>query len=160
MPTLAYHEAGHGLVATLLGARVQLLTLEPQDDAPDGLAREGDSHIEWPMAEMSLSDLSERSLLVALAGPAAEVLYTGEERNPALVPEWAADWREALAQVSNLVYASPQHRTLYLQERWAQVSQLLSDERHWAALAALATELDAHESLEHNQVEEILAVWL
>src|SRR5579863_4685196 len=46
MPELiAYHEAGHALMAVLLGGKVKQVTIEPDDD--DGPARQGDTQVYW-----------------------------------------------------------------------------------------------------------------
>jgi len=44
MPELiAYHEAGHALMALLLGGKVKHITIEPDND--DGPVREGDTQV-------------------------------------------------------------------------------------------------------------------
>jgi len=46
MPELiAYHEAGHALIAILLGAQVKQVTIDPDND--DGPERQGDTQIRW-----------------------------------------------------------------------------------------------------------------
>ena len=66
----SWHEAGHALAAHLLGARVNLLTLESELDGHGGHAE-----IDWT----GVSNQTRGSALVALAGPVAELVYRGEE---------------------------------------------------------------------------------
>ncbi len=49
---IAYHEAGHALVAVLLGGKVKQVTIEPDDD--DGPDRQGDTQVLWRRSGRSL----------------------------------------------------------------------------------------------------------
>lgn len=51
----AYHEAGHVLMAHLLGGKVRQVTIEPDND--DGPDRHGDTQVLWRR-----SGIGERSL--------------------------------------------------------------------------------------------------
>jgi len=72
----AYHEAGHAFMAIYVGARVRCVTIEPDWD--DGPARHADIPIEWPLDQFSARELQERSAHVALAGPVAEMIHSGQ----------------------------------------------------------------------------------
>jgi acetyl esterase/lipase len=75
MEIAAYHEAGHVFMAIYLGARVRSVTIEPdRDDGPD---RFGDAQVEWDLAHFTPRELYEKSVLVALAGPVAEMIHRG-----------------------------------------------------------------------------------
>jgi ATP-dependent Zn protease len=90
---IAYHEAGHALVALLLGGKVKHVTIEPDyDDGPD---RQGDTQVLWRLSEISNKEFLKKAVQVSLAGPVAEMIYSGDPYQPGLVAEWAADWREA-----------------------------------------------------------------
>ena len=94
MPEIsAYHEAGHAFIAIYVGARVRSVTVDPDWD--DGPKRHGDAQIEWPPAQFTDREFCEKSILVALAGPVAEMIHSGDPFHPALVAEWAADWSAA-----------------------------------------------------------------
>ena len=88
----AYHEAGHAVMSELMGGRVLRVTIEPPDD--DGLARYGETMTEWP--PMSTADVWQAEICVSLAGPVAEMLYTGQAVVISELPEWAMDWQNAL----------------------------------------------------------------
>src|ERR1700730_1769160 len=94
MPELiAYHEAGHALMALLLGGEVRLVTIEPDND--DGPDRYGDTQVLWRRAGTSEKEFAQKAVQVSLAGPVAEMIYSGDPYHPGLVAEWAADWRQA-----------------------------------------------------------------
>ncbi len=153
----AYHEAGHALVAICSGARVRSVTIEPEWD--DGPARYADIQVEWPLDRFTERERHEKSVLVALAGPVAEMIHSGEPYHPGFVAEWAADWRLAWEAASALV-PSERRRLTYLEQTTAQLDHRLRQADHWAALAAIVDNLLAHETLEGDEVEEIVRQWL
>lgn len=153
----AYHEAGHAFMAYYVGARVQSITIDPDwDDGPD---READIRVEWPVDRMTEREFHQKSAMVALAGPAAEMIHTGDPFHPALVSEWAADWKLAWAAAANL-FPDEQKRLKYLEEVSIELYRLISQDHHWAALAAIVDHLLAHETLEGEVVEDVLSEWL
>lgn len=88
---IAYHEAGHALVAYLLGGRVRQVTIEPDHD--DGPRRGGDTQVIWRRTRADEVEFAKKSVQVHLAGPVAEMIYSGEPYHPAFIAEWAADWQ-------------------------------------------------------------------
>jgi ATP-dependent Zn protease len=153
----AYHEAGHALMALLLGGEVRHVTLEPDND--DGPARQGDTQVLWRRSGISDKEFAKNAVRVSLAGPVAEMIYSGDPYHPGLVAEWAADWREAWSAAAALL-GCEQQRLDYLERVSIQLYRRLKEEEMWAALASLADHLLAHETLEGEQVEEIVAEWL
>lgn len=152
----AYHEAGHALVAVYVGARVRSITLEPDWD--DGPERYGDTQIEWRRGQLSERAFRERAVLVALAGPVAEMIHRGEPLHPGQVAEWADDWRQAW-EAASLLVPDVQKRLAYLEQATREIYRLLDNEMAWATLAVIVDHLLAHETLEGEMVEEILADW-
>jgi ATP-dependent Zn protease len=153
----AYHEAGHALMAFCVGARVRSITIDPDRD--DGPERHGDAQIEWPVGAFSERELCEKSILVALAGPVAEMIYSGEPFHPGLVSEWAADWSEAWAAAAAL-FPNERRRLAYLEQITVKLYKTMKRDDRWAALAAIVDNLVAHETLEGEQVEKIVEHWL
>jgi len=151
---IAYHEAGHALMAMLLGGKVKQVTIEPDDDD-----RQGDTQILWRRSGISEKEFAKIAVQVSLAGPVAEMIYSGDPYHPGLVVEWAADWREAWEAAIPLI-PNERKRLEYLEDVSIQLYHRLKRDDLWAALAALADNLLAHETLERDQVEEIVKDWL
>ena len=153
----AYHEAGHAMMAVYVGARVRSVTIEPDRD--DGPERYADIRVEWPRDQFPGRKLHENSILVALAGPVAEMIYSGEPYHPGFVAEWAADWRMAWDAAATLV-PSERQRLNYLEQATARLHRMLNEDATWAAVAAIADHLLAHETLEGEEVEDIVRQWI
>jgi ATP-dependent Zn protease len=153
----AYHEAGHAFMAVYVGARVRSVTVDPDWD--DGPERYADIQIEWPLARFTDRELHEKSVLVALAGPVAEMIHSGEPYHPGFVAEWAADWKLAWESAA-VLFPAERKRLAYLEQTSVRLYRLLDREDHWAALAAIVDHLLAHETLAGEEVEDILRQWL
>lgn len=154
---IAYHEAGHALMARLLGGRVTQVTIEPDDD--DGPLRSGDTQVVWRRSGMSEKAFAQLAIQVSLAGPVAEMIYSGNPFHPGLVAEWAADWRDAW-EYAALLHPLERPRLDYLERVSIQLYHRMNGDDLWSALAALADHLLAHETLDREQVAEILEEWL
>jgi ATP-dependent Zn protease len=153
MEATAHHEAGHVFMAIYVGACVRSVTIEPdRDDGPDRL---GDTQVEWDLGRFNQRELHGKSVLVALAGPVAEMIHRGEPYHPGFVAEWAADWREAWEAAAGVV-PDPKQRLAYLEKTTTQLYRLLRRDENWTALAAITDELLAHETIEGEQAEEIM----
>lgn len=153
----AYHEAGHAFMAIYVGARVRRMTIAPEWD--DGPERFADIQVEWPLRRFSEREFHEKSVLVALAGPVAEMIYSGEPYHPGFVAEWAEDWRSAWEAAARLI-PTERKRLAFLEQTTGQLYRLLDREDHWAALAAIVDNLLAHETLEGEEVEDIVRQWM
>ncbi len=154
---IAYHEAGHALMAVLLGGKVKQVTIEPDDD--DGPDRQGDTQVLWRRSGISDDEFAKIAVQVSLAGPVAEMIYSGDPYHPGLVAEWAADWREAWEAATPL-HPVGRQRLEYLEQVSIQLYHRLKQDDLWAALASLADNLLAHETLDCEQVDEIMEDWL
>lgn len=155
--TIAYHEAGHALVAYLLGGQVRSVTIEPDRD--DGPERQGDTQILWRRRGVSDRDYAQAAVQVCLAGPVAEMIYSGDPYHPGLVAEWSADWREAW-QLAELLAPDDRRRLKYLEDVSIRLYRQLKDDEYWAPLASLADNLLAHETLDEEHVTDIIREWL
>lgn len=158
MPELiAYHEAGHALVAVLLGGRVRQVTIDPDND--DGPDRQGDTRVVWRRSGISDKEFARKAVQVSLAGPVAEMIYSGDPYHPGLVAEWAADWREAW-EAAIVLHPGERQRLEFLEQTSIDLYHRLRQDHLWAALAALADHLLAHDTLEGEQIDEIMDEWL
>jgi len=153
----AYHEAGHALMAIHVGARVRSVTIDPDWD--DGPERHADIQVVWPLDRFSDQELHKKAVLVALAGPVAEMIHSGTPCHPGLVAEWASDWQVAW-QVSASIVPETRQRLAYLELITVELYRILDREDYWAALAAIVDHLLAHETLEGEEVEDIVRQWL
>lgn len=153
---VAYHEAGHAWTALLHGGEVRCVTIEPdRDDVP---RRDGDTQVLWRRSKMSEKEFASICVQVSLAGPVAEMIYTGEPYHPGLVAEWAADWHEAW-QAAALLHADERRRMRYLEDASIALYRRFEHDEHWSPLAALADHLLAHETLDAEQIEDIVGPW-
>ena len=157
MELTAYHEAGHAFMATILGAKVRSVTIEPDND--DGPERFGDTQIVWKRSRFSEREFCERAIQVSLAGPVAEMLYSGDPYHPGLVAEWANDWQSAWEQ-AEVLFVEPRQRLAYLESITVMLYRQIDAEPNWSAVAALADTLLAHETLEFEDVKEIVQEWI
>jgi ATP-dependent Zn protease len=158
MPELiAYHEAGHALMALMLGGKIKHVTIDPDND--DGPDRQGDTQVIWRRSRISHIEYARIAVQVSLAGPVAEMIYSGDTYHPGLVAEWAADWREAW-DAAQLLHSGERQRMEYLEQVSITLYRQLQQDDLWAALASLADHLLAHETLEGEQVKEIVDEWL
>lgn len=153
----AYHEAGHAFMAIYLGGQVRTVTIEPDRD--DGPSRFGDIQVLWHPDRFAERKLRENMILVALAGPVAEMIHREEPLHPGFVAQWASDWSEAW-ETAAMLHADEKQRLAYLEKVTVQLLQTLKRDDNWAALAAVVDNLLAHETLEGEEVEEILTQWL
>lgn len=153
----AYHEAGHAFIAAHAGGRVLSVTIEPDWD--DGPKRFGDLQVAWSRRRFGPKMLAEKLVLVALAGPVTEMIYAGEPLHPALVAEWSADWQQAWEEAAPIMPVE-RRRTAWLEARVIELHGLLSDDRHWDAIAGVADHLLAYETLEEEAFAEIVSNWL
>src|SRR4051812_28257901 len=125
---IAYHEAGHALMATSLGGKVQQVTIEPDSD--DGSDRQGDTRVVWRRSRLSDKEFANIAVQVCLAGPVAEMIYSGNPYHPGLVAAWAADWREAWAAAAPL-HADERPRLEYLETISIQLYHRLQQDDLW-----------------------------
>ena len=140
----AWHEAGHAVIAHLLGGRVVSVSLEPEEDGYG--AR---SAIEWGASdEASVASLSGR---VALAGPIAEVeRFGGHDLDDMhVLAAWEADWRE-IERCAAVLEREPEGQKRVV-ERWArEVRTMLLDPGVEELVARVADALDAHGELDET----------
>lgn len=154
---IAYHEAGHAFMALRLGGRVSHITIQPDwDEGPD---RYGDAEILWHPSEFTPQEFAKRQVLVALAGPAAEMVYRGEPLHPAFIAEWANDWQQAWKAATELI-PDERRRVQYLEQAASLLFTTFNDDRCWSAIAAIVDALLAHERLEAEEVADIVEQWL
>ena len=150
---LAYHEAGHVVVACEVGGRVLSASIDPDSDGGD-VEREADVVIEWPNGRSPKADV-----WVALAGPAAETIYEGHAQiDGELLTAWSGDWRAASDAVARM-YETPGQRLRHLRASIADLDRLLRRDDVWAVVGDVADALLAHEHLDEDLLADVLGPW-
>ena len=86
------------------------------------------------------------------------MIYSGEPYHPGFVAEWAGDWK-LVWEASAPLFSSDRKRLAYLEQISVQLYRLLDRKDHWAAMAAIVDHLVAHETLDGEEVEEIVRQW-
>ena len=156
---IAYHEAGHSVVAAWLGAEVVSVTLEPDRD--DGPRRDGDAAIRWHHRGLTARELCQKELMAVLAGPVVESVHLGEGE-PVRIDdraEWAADRRLAGILAERLV-PTLDHVDRLLEFTIQRLERLVADQAFWQAIAEVADLLEAHETVSGEEVHQCLARWM
>lgn len=147
----AWHEAGHAVVARLLGARIRSLTLEAEEEHFGGRAE-----IEWPGA--TAAEVASLSGRTALGGPVAEIERFGRDELDGLevLAAWASDWEEVERCAFELEREDAARETLV--RGWvAEVRRLVSDPDVEERIARVADALDAHGTLDEDLFEDCLS---
>ena len=156
--TIDYHECGHAVAAALLGGRIDLLTIEPDNDDEQLPERSGEIRVIWPPGHWTDRELAIREIKVSLAGPIVEMIYEQVAYAPEFLEEWRYDWQHA---IDNAVDFLPRNVPIqqHLGRYVGEVMSFFQRDDVWAAVAALADELDAHGTLELEQIEAVLEAW-
>ena len=135
---LAVHEAGHAVMALHLGQRVHSVSIV-QD-----LRRSDQGH-----ALIDHDGDVSTAILIALAGPVAEILAGGGsgprwERDLAMASEWACQVCSTEAGVDEMI-----------DRMWARAQEILGDARLWASVEALALVLMERREIDGREAGRI-----
>ncbi|OYP28216.1 hypothetical protein [Rhodopirellula sp. MGV] len=153
----AYHEAGHAVIGFLLGGTIESVGMYAEED--DWLPeRFGDCHVNWGRVDPNANLQIEREVLTLLAGPVAEMIYREEDMHPADDPTWQHDWQLA-SQLCRRMFPDPYAREVFMTAALTVLKDQIWRDRCWAAIAAVADELLAHENLDADQLSDILRFW-
>jgi hypothetical protein len=146
--TASYHEAGHALMAHLLGGRITHMTIEGDEDL-----QMGSTTIEWHGVD--IQDRIYRSALVALAGPIAELRWRGDVDTLDTLTTWRGDWQEVEAALQSCAEGTEHARLL---AQWVkEVKQELLDPVAWEMVCRVADALEAHRTLDETLFEDALS---
>ncbi len=139
----AYHEAGHAVIALLLGRAVQRLSILPKLDTLGRCEfREGKG--------ISSSDWIEREMLISLAGLAAEARHSGEYA-------WDGAARDLQSVRRLAIQRAGERQAERLQKRLlAKVEHMLAQPENWRAVELIAAELLRCETISGRAVVHLV----
>ena len=161
-----YHEAGHAVVAYVLGGDVQSVSLggEADEVLPQ---RFGECRVVW--ADPQRASTAWCEMMTLLAGSVAERLQRGELELPAASSDDVRRATELAWMIERERPGGPAggdrpsldlavHRRL--KSSVATLHQWFNRENIWAAIAAVADELETHETLDNDDLATVLEFWL
>lgn len=154
METAAYHEAGHAVVASILGGRVVTVSIESESPEVDG-----DAVVAWNRGDRTDREMALDEIRVALAGPIAEMVYAGEYDYLRIREEHAVDWKIALSCLRSLELNTEGEARL-LQKTVAELYQTIRQDHIWSSIGDVADLLAVHETIEGDVVREAVEFWL
>ncbi len=153
----AYHESGHALMAVLHGGKIEALSLIPDEDE-EFPEHYGEIRVAWPEDLYTDRELAIFEIKVALAGPIAEMVFAEEQFAPEFIEEWRYDWQMAVDRAQE--YLSPSKTIAEHLGRYAYDLLAFFERKDvWAAVAGLADQLEAHETLEMEEIQDVLDAW-
>ena len=150
----AYHESGHAIAAAIAGGIVRRVSIECEQQG-----RAGDTMIQWPRSNFTEQEHALREIRVSLAGPICEAIHVGDYDCLRIEHAHAMDWETAQVSVNKLT-SDPHKQSAIIQQEVTSLYQHFRQDTVWAAVAAFADELLAHETVEHDTVEAIVNQWL
>jgi ATP-dependent Zn protease len=131
----AYHEAGHAVMALLMGRSVQKVSIIPSQN------RLGAVTMQKGRAKQ-VQDKLEAEMLILLAGMAAEGRKSGKYNLVGAGQDLRMVEKLALSRAGN-----PKQATKLIHKTLDKTQHLLSNKANWAAVKAIAKELLEHESI-------------
>lgn len=154
METAAYHEAGHAVVASILGGQVVSVSIESESTDVDG-----DAVVAWDRGGRNERALALDEIRVALAGPIAEMVYAGEYDYLRIRAEHAVDWQIALSCLRSLSLTTEREAAV-LQGTVAELYQTIRQDHVWSSIGDVADLLAVHGTVEGSLVRETVEFWL
>ena len=140
----AYHEAGHAVMALLMGRDVQKVSIIPSQN------RLGVCHLKKGRVKQA-SDALEAEMLILLAGMAAEGRKSGRYNVDGAAQDLRGVEKLALSRAGNMKQAQKLYsRTL------DKTQHLLSDAATWKAVKVIAAELLEKESISGRAARHFL----
>ena len=149
--TTAWHEAGHAVIATLLGGKVETVSVEFED-----LQSAGDTRVRWTETDSRQQALDD--IQVALAGPVAEMVFVGDYDYLRIRAEHAADWDVVSASLSRL-RMSPTAAEKLLNRIAAELYQWIRTDNVWAAIGDVADRVLVDGTIDGPTVQELVDFW-
>jgi ATP-dependent Zn protease len=162
---VAFHEAGHAVVARALGITVKYATIVPSKGSAGSVAANNSALL----SREPHVDVIEWNAMTVLAGPIAQMRFCPPTKTQAKL-NWAGDIDCARWLVTRVVLARnnvPQQDNFDLPESMLREASELLDElmkksdllvsEHWAAIERVAEALIARRVLNQNDLDDLIA---
>lgn len=149
----AWHEAGHAVVAVLLGGVVDTVTVEVPDAAAAGA-----TGVFWRNAS-NTREQCVNDIHVALAGPIAEMIFVGDYDYLRIKQEHAVDWEVVAAAVERMALDAVAAQKL-LTSVATNLYQRLREDAVWSAVADVAERLELDGTIDGDTVNDLAGFWL
>jgi len=149
----AWHEAGHAVVAVMLGGVVDSVSIE----VPDAEAA-GFTGVFWRNASDTRSQCIN-DIHVALAGPIAEMIFVGDYDYLRIKQEHAVDWEVVASSVQRMGIDAPTAQRLLASIATDLYGRLRKDEV-WSAVADVAERLELDGTIDGDTVNDLAGFWL
>lgn len=137
---LAYHEAGHAVASLSVKRKFEKIVIQV-DKSPPG-------YMEYKSRKTTYKRL-EDDIFISLAGPAADVIFTG-------TPNWYGarfDYENAWAN-AGLFPAGPEYQPAYVQWAYRQAEGFLRD--NWPCVESLAAELKKNNRIYYQKARKLI----
>ncbi|MEP2775634.1 MAG: M50 family metallopeptidase [Luteolibacter sp.] len=142
----AYHEAGHAVMALLMGRSIQKVSIIPSQN------RLGACTFQKGRAKQ-VQDKLEAEILILLAGMAAEGRKSGRYNLQGAAQDLRMVEKLAMARSGN-----PRQATKLVHKMLDKTQHLLTNRATWAAVKMIAGELIEHESISGRAAKHHLAL--
>lgn len=145
---IAYHEAGHAVIAAHYGLPLRDITVSKTGDGTTEVYRDG-----FPATD---ADVAWRYLHVTAAGPAAQVHFVGRGGRWAAGDGKTVDLADAKEQAFYVCGTGPGAHTKTVNRAWVEASQLVAE--HWTAIESVAHVLYVDGRVTPDYVRGLLCV--
>jgi hypothetical protein len=149
----AYHEAGHAVIAYLLGYKPQSVTIVPTLDTAGHLVIHGDP-LNGFQLDIDHSDEArlrvESAITICFAGPIAQ-----KRHNPRSWRKVHGQWDyDTIAELGLRVCGSSEQATAFI--RWREIVAREMVQAQWLRIALVAGQLLERKRLSHADLEAIM----
>jgi hypothetical protein len=154
LKAVAYHEAGHAVMAFELQRAVRQISIVPSADA-EGFVRPGKRppsfHPDYN-TDNKTRDWVEREVLISLAGCAADSKYRGRT----IRAGGADDYNKAISMAA---YLTPELRETIAYVEWLRIKaeNMIAFPPNWSAVQAIAAELLDRKTISGRRARQIYA---
>ena len=148
---IAYHEAGHCVAACLARKRFKAVTIIPDGDTLGKCSTTAwkNYHPDYDANRRTIQRV-KADIFVSLAGPIAELKFTGDEE-----PVLCSDYNDALSATSYLCGSNEQTEA-YVNYVWKVTESVISLDWNWKAVEAVAKSLLQRQTIGYKEARRLV----